>query len=263
MPTLPTATISKTLDYADLRDPGVRPTVASLNRWVWRWLLSGERLGVNGHVKRRTYIRAHKMWEYSRGLALTGASAPVRGDRGPFDVLDVGGAMTAPVFYLASLGDRVVCLDIDASLVAQTADAARRRRLSVDARTTDLAAEGAVSAASLGVPGGFDRIYCFCVIEHILPPGQERAAAAMGRLLKPGGELCVTFDFGEHAPTEAPLNTLEHVQRIREAVNLPLKAHDAFLDTQERFALDRKYPDRPYTFGSLFFHRPRAESAPR
>ncbi len=203
------------------------------------------------------------MWEYARGLALTGVSAPVRGDRGPFDVLDVGGAMTAPVFSLASLGDRVVCLDIDAGLIAQTAGAARRRRLSVDARTTDLAQKGEVTASSLGVPGGFDRVYSFCVIEHIPPPGQARAAAAMGRLLKPGGELCLTFDFGEHAPTEAPLNTLEHVERIREAVNLPLKAHDAFLDTHQRYALDRKYPDRPYTFGSLFFHRPRAEIAAR
>lgn len=249
------ATINKTLDYADLRDPVIRPTVASLKRFVWRWLLHGERLGVNGHVKRRTYIRPHKMWEYARGLALTGASAPVRNARGPFDVLDVGGAMTAPVFYLAALGDRVVCLDIDPTLVAQTADAARRRRLAVDARTTDLAGDADVTAASLGVPGGFDRAYSFCVIEHVRPPGQERLAQRMGRLVKPGGELCITFDFGEHAPTEAPLSTIEHVGRIREAVGLPLMAQ-GFLDTQQRYALDRKYPDRPYTFGSLFFRRP-------
>ncbi len=63
--------INKTLDFSDLRHPDIRPTVASINRWVWRWLLRGERLGVNGAVKRRAYIRPHKMWEYARGLALT------------------------------------------------------------------------------------------------------------------------------------------------------------------------------------------------
>ena len=68
--------INKTLDFSDLRHPDIRPTVASINRWVWQWLLRGEWLGVNGAVKRRTYIRPHKMWEYARGLALTGASVP-------------------------------------------------------------------------------------------------------------------------------------------------------------------------------------------
>ena len=49
--------INITLDYADLNLPAVRPTVRSLNAWTWRWLLTGNRLGVNGHVKRRWYIR--------------------------------------------------------------------------------------------------------------------------------------------------------------------------------------------------------------
>ncbi len=69
-----TPIINKTLEFADLSEPKVRPTVTSINHWLWRWTLTGGKLAVNGHVKRRAYIRKHKMWEYARGLALTGAS---------------------------------------------------------------------------------------------------------------------------------------------------------------------------------------------
>src|SRR5262245_9670821 len=93
---------NSTLDPADLRHPDVAPTARDLRRWVRRWFLRAQPLGVNGAVKRRWYVRGHKMWEYSRGLALTGSSRPIRaahqapGGAGPFTVLDVGGAMTLP-----------------------------------------------------------------------------------------------------------------------------------------------------------------------
>ncbi len=248
-------TINKTLEFSDLGSPAVRPTVRSLKVWLWRWLLTGGAVAVNGRVKRRAYIRRHKMWEYARGLALTGASGPARPRNSRLSVLDVGGGMTAPVFYLASLGDHVVCLDIDGDLINQTTRTARKRRLKIDARTTNLAREDQ-SGDQLDAPGGFDRIYCFCVIEHIEPPGQTAIARRMGQLLKPGGQLCLTFDFGPEAPSEAPLRTTGQVESIREAVGLPLLANKAFLDTGSRYPLDRRYPDRRYTFGSLFFFRP-------
>jgi SAM-dependent methyltransferase len=248
--------LNKTLDYADLADPAVRPTLRSLKRFVRSWLLSGERLGVNGAVKRRWYVRRHKLWEYARGLALTDASAPRRAPGRRFDVLDIGGAMTLPVFYLASLGDRVVCLDIDARLVTGTNEIARRRGLDVDARTTNLV-EVAPRPEDLGAPSaGFDRVYSFCVIEHILPPGQARVAARMAELLRPGGLMCVTFDYGEHAPTEAPMHTRAHLDALRAAIGLPLAGNADFAENGALFPLNRRHPDRRYTFGSLFFRRP-------
>jgi SAM-dependent methyltransferase len=252
--------LNKTLDVADLNDPAVRPTLRSLRRFVRRWLLSGERLGVNGAVKRRWYVRRHKLWEYARGLALTEASAPRRAPGRRLHVLDVGGAMTLPVFYLASLGDRVVCLDIDGRLVAETNEIARRRGLGVDARTTNLV-ETAVRPEDLGAPSaGFDRVYCFCVIEHVVPPGQARVAARMASLLRPGGAMCITFDYGEHAPTEAPMHTRAHVEALREAIGLPLLGNAEFVESGGLYPLNRRHPDKRYTFGSLFFRRP--ESAP-
>lgn len=245
--------INTTLDYADLDRADVAPTARDLKKWMWKWLFSGAPLGVNGAVKRRWYVRWHKMWEYSRGLAYTGASGPVRRG-GPFKVLDVGGAMTMPVFYLASLGDSVTVLDINQPMTRQMNEIARAKKLKVDGRTTNLVTEDP-SAAELGAPGGFDRVYCFCVIEHIPMPGQAIVARRMAALLKPGGQMCLTFDFGEHAPTEQPLYTLDHVRAIREAVGLPLMGGSDFVDNGSRFPLNRKYPDKQYTFGSMFFQK--------
>ncbi len=251
--------INKTLEFSDLTDPPVHATVTSLRLWLWRWLLTGGRFAVNGHVKRRAYIRRHKMWEYSRGLALTGASAPVRAPNGaPLAVLDVGGAMTSTIFYLAGLGDRVLSLDIDEGMCEQTNSIARRRGLTLEARTTNLAEED-TDPASLGVTDGFDRVYCFCVIEHVMPPGQLKLARALGALVRPGGQLCLTFDYGEDAPTEAPIRRPQDVEAIREAIELPLAGNPSFVDTGTRFALHKHHPQQRYTFGSLFFHRPDAQ----
>lgn len=252
--------INTTLDYDDLALPAVRPTVRSIKSWMWRWLLAGNRLGVNGHVKRRWYIRPHKMWEYARGLAYTGTSTPCRMPGKHFTILDVGGAMTAPIFYLASIGDHVVCLDIDKPMIDETNATAAKRKLKIDARTTNLGEEDP-SAADLGVTDGFDRVYCFCVIEHIRPPQQQRVASRMAKLLKPGGMMCITFDFGEHAPTEAPLHELKHVEAIRQAIGLPLHGNSTFIDNGLRFPLNRKHPRAQYTFGSMFFHRPSQKSS--
>ena len=170
------------------------------------------------------------------------------------NVLDVGGAMTMPVFYLAGLGDSVVCLDINEPMTRQTNEVAKRKALKVDARTTNLVNEDP-GAADLGAPGGFDRVYCFCVIEHIPMPGQAVVASRMAGLLKPGGQMCLTFDFGEHAPTEQPLYTLDHVRAIRQAIGLPLMGSE-FTDNTRRFPLNRRFPGKQYTFGSMFFAKP-------
>jgi len=247
--------LNKTLDYDDLGHPEVAPTVRSIQRWIRRWFLGWNRLGVNGNVKRRHSLRHNKMWEYARGLALTGTSEPERRGRGPFRILDVGGAMTIPLFYLAGLGDKVVSLDIGKALVDETNASARKKGLSIDARTTNLVAEEP-SATELGAPGGFDFAYSFCVLEHILPPEQHLVARRMAKLLKPGGTMAVTFDYGENARSESPMYTLAHVTRLIDAVGLPLSGNRESDDDGRRYPLSRRRPDQPFTFGALFFGKP-------
>jgi SAM-dependent methyltransferase len=246
--------LNKTLAYEDLEDPAIAPTCADLRRFVRRWFLRGHRLGVNGKVRRRVRVRAQKMWEYSRALALTRASAPTRA-AGPLRVLDVGGAMTLPVFYLGSLGDTVVSLDIDTKLVEETNRTAARARLAVRALPTNLVEEDP-SAVELGAPGGFDRVFCLCVIEHIVPPGQQRVAERMAKLLKPGGQMAITFDYGENARSEAPMDGPEDVEALRGAIGLPLLGNGSFADDGRRYSISRRHPEKPFTFGSLFFGKP-------
>jgi SAM-dependent methyltransferase len=192
------------------------------------------------------------MWEYSRALALTGA---VRSPK-PLRILDVGGAMTLPVFYLASKGHEVTSLDIDENLVQETNRAATRARLPVRALTTNLV-ERDPDAESLGAPGGFDRAYCLCVIEHIVPPGQHRVAERMAKLVRPGGQLAITFDYGENARSEAPVRTPADVEALRRAIGLPLLGNKGFEDDGRRYPISRTHPEQPFTFGSLFFEKPR------
>jgi hypothetical protein len=150
-----------------------------------------------------------------------------------------------------------VSLDIDSGLVDETNRTAARAHLPVRALTTNLASE-APSAESLGAPGGFDRAYCLCVIEHIVPPGQARVAAGMARLLRPGGQLAITFDYGENARSEAPVRTPSDVEALKQAIGLPLLGNRDFVDDGRRYPISRTHPEQPFTFGSLFFEKPRA-----
>ncbi len=247
--------LNKTLAYEDLEDPLIQPTHRSLKSWVRKWLIRGYRLGVNGAVRRRIRVRGYKMWEYSRGLALTGLGKPARQPGEKFSVLDLGGAMTLPVFYLGDLGDKVVSLDIDGPMVQDTNRQAKRAGMDVTALTTNLVEEDP-SPEDLGVPGGFDRVICFCVIEHIVPPGQHRVAERMAKLLKPGGQLALTFDYGENANSEAPMPNLDSVHALRDAIGLPLRGNKEFHDDGRRYPLSRRNPHRPFTFGALFFDKP-------
>ncbi|MDH3590611.1 MAG: class I SAM-dependent methyltransferase, partial [Planctomycetota bacterium] len=146
-------------------------------------------------------------------------------------------------------------LDISQPLVDETNRIARRIGTDVDAKNVNLAEE-APSAADLGAPGGFDLVICFCVIEHIVPPGQGRVAERMGHLLKPGGQLAITFDYGPNANSEAPIPTLENVHALRDLIGLPLMGNQEFYDDGRRYPLSRRNPHRPFTFGAMFFEKP-------
>ncbi len=246
---------NKTLAYEDLREPAIAPTYRNLQRWVWGWFLRGYRLGVNGASRRRVRVRPQKMWEYSRGLALTNTSALTRPTGEKYKVLDVGGAMTMPLFYLGDLGDKVVSLDIHPELTAETNRVAKKAKLDVTGLTTNLVEEDP-SPKDLGADGGFDFAFCFCVIEHIVPPGQGRVAERMGKLLKPGGKMVITFDYGANAGSEAPIPTLAEVHELRDTIGLPLLDNQEFHDDGRRYPISRRNPDKPFTFGSLFFQKP-------
>lgn len=263
---------SKTLSPADLAALPVARVARALERFALRLGLSGERFAVNGVLRRRFRVRRHKLWEYARGVACVLAAAPaarLHGDdtQPPAEVsvagaaaslrrvLDFGGGATLPIFYLARCGWEVLSLDIDAALTEATNRVSighgRRRAWRLRGSTYDLAQSPPPQEW-----GRFDAVISFSVLEHLAKELQPLVLERLAALLKPGGVFALTFDFGADAPVANAVRDLAEVERLVAATRLAYLGGKPFADTGERFVLDKRYPGRRFTFGSVFLRKP-------
>ncbi len=239
--------LCRTLSRRDLDMPEVRRHARELLRLTRRLWLRGIPVAQNGVLRRRIRIRWNKLWEYARSLAVGGFTPDM-------NVLDIGGAGTVPIFWLARLGCRVTSCDIDEGLCRHTGEVARRLAWPLECRPLDLSREDPPPEWT----GRFARAISFCVIEHVPEERRERLLTAVARTLAPGGQLHLTFDFGLEAPEPGALRTADEVLALARSSGLAFLGPEGFEDTGERFALDRRHPGRSYTFGSLFLRKPLA-----
>lgn len=237
---------SKTLAFADLDAPPVAPAAAALQRFAFGLGLRGTRFAVNGALRRRFFVQRHKLWEYARGVACLAWAGARR-------VLDFGGGATPPVLYLASRGADVLSLDVNPGLTAQTNAAAARHRWTLRGSTHDLTRQPAPDHW-----GRFDAVISFSVLEHIPAAPRRAALERMAALLAPGGVMVLTFDYGADAPQPHALRDPAEVAALAAAARLTTLDGQPFHDTGARFRLDRRHPDRHFTFGSLFLRAPTA-----
>jgi SAM-dependent methyltransferase len=257
---------SKTLAYGDLALPAIAPWTAELRRFALKLGATNLPFAVNGILKRRIWLRRHKMWEYARavacvmgqknarrGAAVRGASDAPAGEvkeRRKFRVLDFGGGATLPVFFLAQRECEVWCLDVDSALVNWTNKAAWKRSWRLRALTHDLTQQSAPPDW-----GKFDAVISCSVLEHTAKPHQKLVFERLGGLLKPGGVLLFSFDYGKDAPAENAVRSEAEIRALVESSGLSFLAGDAFEDTGERFALDKRHSRRKFTFASLFLQK--------
>jgi 2-polyprenyl-3-methyl-5-hydroxy-6-metoxy-1,4-benzoquinol methylase len=245
---------SKTLGWEDLRAADVAPMYGDLRRFAWRMGMSGTRFAVNGILKRRWWVRRAKMWEYARGLAcvLTEKNSPQRTQRElkDFRVIDFGGGATLPVFWLADGGAEVLCLDVDAALAEHTNRVARERGWKLRATTHDLTRD-----LARGEWGEFDAVISFSVLEHIPFELQEVALGRLAGLLRPGGVMAITFDYGSEAAQPFAIRGAAGVERLVRAAGLEFLDERGFVDTGERFVLDKRHGTRKFTFASLMMRK--------
>lgn len=107
-------------------------------------------------------------------------------------VLDIGGASTAFVFYLASVGCSVKVIDNDWSCcgtIYNTNYVAKRMKWDVEAIDRDI-------ASSIPFPdASFDRVFSICTIEHLSSTVRRRMMKEVRRVLKPGGIVGITVDY--------------------------------------------------------------------
>lgn len=128
----------------------------------------------------------YRLWEYTSLFpALDGAAKDEL-------VLDVGGAGAPLAYLLSESGYRVMTIDLQPLLVAVAQHVASVLSLPLDARVADVVTD-------LGeLDGQVGTVTFVSVLEHI--PEEDRRAifAALFRLLRPGGLLYMTFDYGDY-----------------------------------------------------------------
>ena len=134
-------------------------------------------------------LRPFRLWEYVWLFKALGLA------KGRFDVLDLGGPASHVVLLGAIAGNRVTSLDTNPVIVEAGRVCAQALALSALApQAGDMRDLSRFSDAS------FDRIICCSVLEHLRAEDQKKALAEMARVLRPGGIIGLTFDYGTPAP---------------------------------------------------------------
>jgi len=112
----------------------------------------------------------------------------------PLDrVLDIGGASTAFVFYLASLGCQVKVVDNDWSccgMIYNTNYVAKKMNWDLKALDRDIARPLPFKDES------FDHVFSICTLEHLSSSVRHSMMREVRRVLKPGGTVGLTIDYG-------------------------------------------------------------------
>jgi len=136
-------------------------------------------------------LNQYRLWEYVSLLQrLPELEGKVR-------FLDVGGAGAVLAYALAERGHRGVAVDLNAELVATCAGVAGNRKLPLGAKVCD-------AAKDLSVAGeGFDLVTLVSVLEHIPECEWAKVFANCARVMRRGGWLYLTFDYGDYH-TEQP-----------------------------------------------------------
>lgn len=107
-------------------------------------------------------------------------------------VLDIGGASTAFVFYLASLGCSVKVIDNDWSccgMIYNTRYVAKKMGWDIEALDRDITKPVPFADNS------FDRVFSICTVEHLTSSVRRRMMQEIARVLKPGGIAGFTIDY--------------------------------------------------------------------
>jgi SAM-dependent methyltransferase len=148
----------------------------------------------------RTWEHAHVLTGLDRLAEERPGGQPVR------RVLDLGGGNSAVAYVLAARGFEVTVVDGDAAVVdcvrhaAATAGLADRLRAELpvqDVPVQEVPVQGERRQGRLPIAAAaIDVVVCISVIEGVLRCDRPRFWAELRRVLRPGGSLLLTFDFG-------------------------------------------------------------------
>jgi len=174
-------------------------------------------------------------------------------------VLDAGGTASLFSCFLASTGAEVHSIDFNPELAKSGKRIARRMRWNLHSYAMNI---GALQFEE----GFFDHAFSICVFEHLPHQLRRRALAEIARCLKPGGMICLTFDYRgpgvalsgasfDRSP-EHLLNTPELVHHNFDGVHgLEVVGNSPFLDNGKSYLRAPEPGCEGYTFGAMFLRR--------
>jgi SAM-dependent methyltransferase len=132
----------------------------------------------------------YRLWEYASLFEVLEDGPPRR-------FVDVGGAASPLSFLLAERGHPGLAVDLQPLLVQLCDHVAAVRGLPLEAATGDITRDFADRA------GEFDLATLVSVLEHVPAHARPPLFAALRRLLRPGGLLYLTFDYGGYVERSA------------------------------------------------------------
>jgi SAM-dependent methyltransferase len=151
----------------------------------------------------------YRLWEYTSLIELCGLTEKKNQQRAePLKILDCGGCSSAIDFFLAERGFCVYSIDLNDFLVHNGNFIAKKKKLTlknVCADFTSLPFEN----------NNFDIVFSISVMEHIDNDLRIKAIREMERVVKPGGYIYNTFDYGDSRDKKINYNIPSSYQHHR------------------------------------------------
>lgn len=232
--------INSTIQRNDFNEPQLKEAINTLNKVARTLFWQGVPFALHGKLKHRWRIsRWYERWQYAKPLAIV----PWRRD---WSILDFCGAASLPVYHFALEGCNLTTTSQDADLVECTRKFSEERSLSL------AVIERSIADDYLADNCEADWIICHSVLETFSKETQIQICKKFSSLLKPGGIVTITFQYGEDAILPHAPHNVSAVQEWIAESGLTVWQETEFVDTHERFILDGRKPDRLFTMGSLF-----------
>ena len=205
---------NKPFELKDLQALEANPTVIGLQQLVDELTLQGLRTTSHGSLtltnldppvdpahEYSNTVYDMRAWEYSRVFDICGVRSGMR-------VLDCGGGSSPLDFYMAKIEADVSAVDLQADLIENARQAASKMGWRIDTRVMDLTALDYDDET-------FDVVISVSVLEHMNDELKIKGIKEMGRVLKLGGIMGITFDFGMSVgPEHRPIRSLADIRRL-------------------------------------------------
>lgn len=252
--------------YGGLPRPGFELSIPGMRRFARRLLGRTRRVGAIAEINRGGdsydpvpgvtcddhhpwFLYWEAYWVATRG---PGLSATAR-------VLDAGGTASLFSCYLASRGAETHSVDLNERLVAAGDETSRAMNWDLHSHCMDM--------TDLHFDDDyFDHAYSICVFEHLDAELRQRALRELARVLKPGGILSLTFDYGGPGVSLAgtgPNHDPENLIRTPDEAHGHFFSCDSyepvgntrFFDNGKRYLAWPDDPSQRYTFGAVFLRK--------